>query len=83
MMTRRPARFGARRARLAGLLVTTVALAPVLTSCANNRPPKPTCQSGYQANWDGDDHRWECEPKTSRSGGSSGHRTRTRSHGRH
>ncbi|KJE24044.1 hypothetical protein FF36_01733 [Frankia torreyi] len=66
------------RVRLAGLLVAAVALAPVLTSCGDNRPPKPRCQAGYQADWDGDDHEWECERKGSHSSHSTGHRTRTR-----
>ncbi|MCM3921498.1 hypothetical protein ND748_07430 [Frankia sp. AiPs1] len=65
--------------RLVGLLVAMVALAPVLTSCGDNRPPKPRCPAGYQADWDGDDHEWECERKGSHSPHSTGHRTRTRS----
>ncbi|WP_261574803.1 hypothetical protein [Frankia gtarii] len=76
-MSLRATRHAGTRVRLTGVLMAALALAPVLTSCGDDRPPKPRCQAGYQADWDDDDHEWECERKGSHSH-STGHRTRTR-----
>jgi hypothetical protein len=54
-MTRHPVRRGGQRDRQTGVLVAAVALTPVLTSCGEDRRPKPRCQAGCQAEWDSDD----------------------------
>ncbi len=60
-------RRGRLRARVTGVTLVAVALSPVLTSCGQDRPPKPRCQAGYYAEWDNDDHEWECERSGSHS----------------
>ncbi|MEX5707328.1 hypothetical protein AB1484_03165 [Parafrankia sp. FMc6] len=74
----RPARLGGIRARVALTLVTVLGLSSGLAACSD-RPPKPSCRAGYVAEWDDDDHEWECERRTSSSsgtgGGSSSHRS--------
>ncbi|SNQ46423.1 conserved exported hypothetical protein [Frankia canadensis] len=71
-------RRGARRLRLAGLLLAPAVLVPALASCGNDRPPKPRCAAGYQARWDSHDHEWDCERSSSGSSHGTGHRTRGR-----
>ncbi|EIV93813.1 hypothetical protein FraQA3DRAFT_3526 [Frankia sp. QA3] len=78
-MSRRSTRRAGPRVRLTGVLAAVaLALAPVLTSCSDHRPPKPRCQTGYHAEWDDDDHEWDCERKGSHTSHSTGHRTRSR-----
>jgi hypothetical protein len=62
--------------RLALALVATMALSTPLVACSEHRPLKPSCRAGYVADWDHDDHEWECERSRSQSGGNSGTRRR-------
>lgn len=70
------------RASLPGIrrrvaLVVTAALVclPGAAACSDGkRPPKPSCPSGYVAEWDDDDNEWECERKDSRNGSGKGSR---------
>ncbi|WP_230203090.1 hypothetical protein [Parafrankia discariae] len=67
----RPVRPGGTRARVVLTLVTVLGLSSGLAACSD-RPPKPSCRAGYVAEWDDDDHEWECERRASSSSGTSG-----------